>query len=688
MFFDEPLQKRKDARIYQPPAVPETGWKPLQPDQWPNLSGARYIAYDTETKDLGLIDRGPGWARGDAHIVGISMCAEANNGERIQFYLPMRHEFDTSENLDPVNVLRYVGHHLAQPCDKVGANLTYDNGNLQSEGVTVNGRLFDVQYAEALLDNEAEVALEELAHKYLNTSKVTTALYDWISKAYPNTPPKYYRRDIYRSPARLVGPYAEGDASLPLDVWKQQERSLHAQDLDRVFRMECDLIPMMLAMRHRGIRVDLDYAQRLYYELLKETPLLFDKVRNEFGYTLLSTSTNDLAKFFEYVGIKVPRTPEGNYSVRKEWLAGLEHPAGEIINLIREHEKICGTFIKSYMLEQNTNGYLFPQFHQLHGDTNGTKVGRFASSNPNLQNIPSRTKLGKRVRQAFVPDKGAFGWRKFDYSQVHYRLLANLAVDKGDGSAEALRERYRNDPKTDYHMDVYRNVAPLLGWNADYQMIVDANGKEDWNEEIKIKRRPIKNVNFGLLYGQSSKSLAYKAGFTPKQAEEFFKAYHAGAPYVSATMEEIGKEVQAFGYVTTLMGRRIRFPLWEPIKKDWDNPNREEDEKPLEYDRAIRKWGAGIKRAFEYRGVNYKLQGSEPDLMKPGMLACWNSGVFREVGVPMITVHDELDFSVWDNSPRSRECYDFIQHTMENTTKLRIPIFVDESNGPNWGKCD
>lgn len=683
MFFDEPLVNRKDARIRQPPKVPETGWKPLQPHEWPNLTGARYISYDTETKDLGLIDRGPGWARGDAHIVGISMCAEANNGERIQFYLPMRHEFDTTENLDPQNVLRYTHHCLSQPCDKIGANLTYDNGNLQSEGVTINGRLFDVQFAEALLDNEAEVALEELAHKYLHAGKITTELYDWIAQAYPNTPPKYRRRDIYRSPARLVGPYAEADASLPLDVWKQQERSIHAQDLGYVFRLECDLIPMMLAMRRRGVRVDLDYAQRLYYELLNETPLLFKKVKDQFGYTLPSTSSNDLGKFFEHVGITVPRTEEGNYSVRKEWLAGLEHPAGEIANTIREHEKICGTFIKSYMLEQNTNGFLFPQFHQLHGDTNGTKVGRFASSNPNLQNIPSRTKLGKRVRQAFVPDVGAHCWRKFDYSQVHYRLLAHLAVDKGDGSAEALRQRYINDPKTDYHMDVYRNVAPLLGWNVDYQMIADANGKEDWNEEIKIKRRPIKNVNFGLLYGQSSKSLAYKAGFTAKQAEDFFAAYHAGAPYVSATMEEIGKEVQAFGYVTTIAGRRIRFHQWEPIKKNWDEP-----ETPLLYEQAIRKWGAGIKRAFEYRGVNYKLQGSEPDLMKSGMRTLWNSGVFSEIGVPSITVHDELDWSVWDNSARSRECYDFVQQTMQNSWKLRIPVFVDESNGPSWGKAD
>jgi DNA polymerase I-like protein with 3'-5' exonuclease and polymerase domains len=275
------------------------------------------------------------------------------------------------------------------------------------------------------------------------------------------------------------------------------------------------------------------------------------------------------------------------------------------------------------------------------------------------------------VRECFVPDVGHIKWRKFDFSQIHYRLLAHYAVDRGDGSAEALRERYRNDKTTDYHMDVYRNVAPLMGWSLTDE------------EEIKLKRRPIKNVNFGLLYGQSEKSLAYKSGMSEAQAKDFFKSYHAGAPYVKATMEEIGKEVQQYGYVTTLLGRRIRFNYWEPIRRDFDNP-----EMPLPYELAIRKWGAGIRRAYEYRGVNYKFQGSEPDIMKSAMRACWQSGVYDVTGVPSITVHDETDHSVIDDTPRMREAYDFIKHTMENTIKLRIPIFADENNGPNWGKSD
>lgn len=683
LFFDEPLAQRKHARIRVPPPVPDTGWR--RPTEWPNLSAARYISFDTETKDPNLAENGPGWGRGDGHIVGISIAAIAHNGERGAWYFPIRHEIDTHDNMDVTNVLGYSNYVLNTPTDKIGANLTYDIGWLAEEGVKVGGRLFDVQFAEALIDSDARVSLEDLSQKYLCTGKVTDTLYDWIADAYPNTPPTLRRRDIYRSPPKLVGPYAIGDALQPYDIYMQQERILYAENLQHVFRLECDLIPMMIAMRRRGVRVDVDKAQKLFDELTIETAALYERVYQEYGYRLSTSLGPEVGRFMESLGVVVPRNepternPEGSYSIKKEWLDALEHPIGELIHDIREREKICQTFLGSYIFKRSLRGRLYPQFHQLKGDENGTLVGRFASSDPNLQNIPSRTLLGKRVRECFVMDDGHYCWRKFDFSQIHYRLLAHFAVDDGDGSADALRARYCNDPKTDYHMDVYKNVAPFMGWNQDYTL--DAKG--EYNKEVKLKRRPIKNVNFGLLYGQSARSLAFKAGFTGQQATDFFASYHKGAPYVKPTMAAIGQEVQQFGYVTTLAGRRIRFEQWEPIAKNYDNP-----ERPLRYNAAIAKWGAAIKRAFEYRGVNYKFQGSEPDIMKTAMRNLWVSGVFDYVGVPLITVHDELDFSVADDSPQTREAFDFIQRTMETAWKLRVPVFVDESNGPSWGTAD
>ncbi len=696
MFFDdEILVKRKSAQLRALPRVPETGWR--APAQFPNLESACRISFDVETFDPELTIAGPGWARGKGHIVGISLGAQDRQGNIGSWYFPMRHTVEPEYNLDPANVLSYAKHVLETPVPKVGANLLYDVGWLSEESIYVRGELDDVQFAEALLDEEALVALDVLGFKYLQEGKATNALYDWIREAYkPNE--RQIRANIYRSPPRLVGPYAQSDTSLPLRILPLQIQQLQNEQLTELYRLECDLIPLLVRMRREGVSVDVDKAVRMKAELELETIELYKRVKHEYGVTIESCSGANLEFLFNHIGLEYPRNtpsktrPDGTGKFEKEWLKALTHPVGELINDIREHEKICGTFLQSYIIEKNVNGKLFPQFHPLKGDDNGTQVGRFASSDPNLQNIPSRTALGKRVRTCFVPDDEHHEWRKHDYSQIHYRELAHYAVDGdirredfprvldfwnsgsqnkwgGIGSADALRERYCNDPATDYHDDVYNNVAPRFGWDlSDVEL-------------RRVKRRPIKNINFGLLYGQSEKSLAYKSGLSGAQATEFFKIYHEGAPYVKSTMKAIAFEVQQFGYVCTLLGRRARFNLWEPN-------NFQDRGTPLHYDAAIRQYGPNIRRAFEYRGVNYKLQGTEPDIMKTGMRACLNSGVFDYVGVPRLTVHDELDWSVRDDSPQTREAFRFIQETMQNAVRLRVPIKVDVSTGPSWGKAD
>lgn len=692
LFFDETLERRKDARMKLPPPVIDTGWRP--PAYFPNLDNAHLISFDTETKDKELTKSGPGWGRDRGHIVGFSIAAEARNGERGKWYFPMRHEFGDLPNMDVNNCLQFAQYALGNKHQiKIGQNLTYDVGWFEYEGVNVAGELNDVMFGEALIDNDAVVNLDYIAHKYLGAGKQTNLLDEWILAAYPDTSKNKLHREIYRSPLMLVGPYGERDADAPLDIWRKQQREIEKEQLGYVYRLECDLIPLMVRMRMQGVPVDVPFFEKLYDELNSELEPMFAKTRHEFGVNLYKTSSTHVGRIMESMGAKVPgKFVDGvrvGYSVTKEWLTNLHHPFADAVLYLREHEKICQTFIKSYILGQNVNGLIYPTFHQLRGDDDGdgatgTKLGRFASSGPNLQNIPSRTKLGKRVRQGFICRQTGGKqrrWRKFDYSQIHYRLLANFAV--GPGSNE-LRQRYINDPKTDYHMDVYKNVAPFMGWNQDYTRVIGEDGKEDWNEDIKFRRRPIKNVNFGLLYGQSAKSLAYKSSMTDAQATEFFSGYHKGAPYVKPTMAAIEKEAQRDGFVTTLLGRRLRFNLWEPKKRNYDNPAM-----PLPYALAYQKWGSEINRAYGYRAVNYKFQGSEPDIMKHGMRDCLRSGVFDYTGYPLITVHDELDFDDPDfNDPHMKEAFEFIQRTMQNTIQLRVPIYVDSTSGPNWGKSD
>jgi DNA polymerase I-like protein with 3'-5' exonuclease and polymerase domains len=670
---DSEVILKKRTHVKALPRIEENGWRP--PQYFPNLSNAAAISFDVETNEPDF-EHGPGWGRGSGHIVGLAIGAVDRAGERGQWYFPVRHSVETEWNLDPSNVFAWAKQTLETSIPKIGANLIYDVGWLTTEGIQVGGRLHDVQFAEALIDETAEVNLDALAHKYASGGKDSASMYEWLASAYGGKANDRQRANIWRAPPRLVGPYGEADASLPLTIMQAQWPILEREGLIELFDMENKLIRLLVRMRLAGVTVDLAYADELYGELGREVERLNQKIKDDYGFFVNVNSGKDLAKLFDSLGLDYGKTADGNPSFQKEFLKGVEHPAGKLVNDIREHDKIRSTFLQSYILKRarpiagsNSLATLHCSFHPLKGDENGTKTGRFASSDPNLQNIPARTKLGKRVRTAFVADPGQLAWEKNDYSQIEYRMLAHFADGETEAekrAAEALRKTYNDNPKTDYHDKVYGMVCPLMGWDFN-----------DPDADLRATRRkPIKNVNFGLIYGQSEKALAFKAGFSQEQAREFFKAYHAAAPYAKATMKAIAKEVQTFGYVRTILGRRTRFNLWESTEDKSSGV-------PLEM--ALRYFGSNIKRAFDYRGTNYKLQGSAADVIKKAMVQCFDDGVFDVTGVPKLQVHDELDFSVIDDSPQQQEAFRYMRYVLENATPCRVPILVDHGRGPNWG---
>jgi DNA polymerase I-like protein with 3'-5' exonuclease and polymerase domains len=228
-------------------------WKP--PRDLPNLFGERVIGIDTETKDPYLKQNGPGWGYGDGNIVGVSLSTEYES-----WYLPVAHEVGTHQNLDKDNVYRYLNDLLKDDkCVKVGANLQYDVGWLNQEGIKVRGDLYDVQFAEAVLDDVAlSYSLDTIAHKYLRTGKNKSELQDWIDNG--EDPPVDFRAAIYRAPPCLVYDYACSDASLPISILKLQWKKLHKNGLLDVFKLESKLIQILIAMRMRGMHVDLDRA--------------------------------------------------------------------------------------------------------------------------------------------------------------------------------------------------------------------------------------------------------------------------------------------------------------------------------------------------------------------------------------------------------------------------------------------
>lgn len=658
LFWEDVQQIGRNKVIRIQPPIPETGWRP--PTYLPDLTNAPAISLDVETFDPDLEDFGPGWARGVGHLVGISIGVPGGH----RWYYPLRHEIEPELNWPVEPVLEWLRHTLGNPNQpKVGANLMYDVGWLRQEGVIVRGELHDVQFAEALLDESAKVSLEILAQKYLSEGKESSLLYRWCSDFYGGPVTGKQRANIYRAPARLVGPYAESDADLPLKVLEKVYPLMAKQNLLFLFRMECDLIYPLIDMRFAGVSVDVKKAEKLRDALIIREKLEQEKLNVLIGFKVEINRGSSLKKAFDSIGLPYKLTPDGNPSFTKQFLADLKHPLGDHIREVRKLAKLRGTFIESYILENNINGKVYGQFHPMRGDDGGTRSGRFSSSTPNLQNLPSRDdELAPLIRGLFIPDYGHLGWRKYDYSQIEYRFLIHFAV--GPGSDEA-RQKFINEPDTDYHEWTLDLVAPMAGWDISTP------------EKRKPWRRPTKNVNFGMIYGMGEETLAGNLNLSKKDAKAFFKAYDAGIPFAKPTMAAAMNEAKETGIISTILGRKSRFDLFEPV--GWHRGN----SVPLPYKLAILQH-QNIQRAHTHKALNRKLQGSAADLMKMAMWRCWKDGIFDVTGIPRLTVHDELDFS----DPGGKdEAFLEMKHILENAIPLRLPVRADFDFGEDWGHC-
>jgi DNA polymerase I-like protein with 3'-5' exonuclease and polymerase domains len=281
-----------------------------------------------------------------------------------------------------------------------------------------------------------------------------------------------------------------------------------------------------------------------------------------------------------------------------------------------------------------------------------------SSSNPNLQNIPARDEvIGPLIRSLFLPETGE-KWVRDDWSQIEYRLLAHYA--NGEGSNEA-RSAYNSDPKTDFH----KMCAGFLG--------VDP--------EDKIARKRVKNVNFLSVYGGGVDKLAVTFGCSVEEATEFATLYHKKLPFVKKTGERASKTAAQKGFVTTILGRRQRFPLWEP-PGNWKR-----DHVPLPRDEAIKAHGTNLARAYTYAALNRVLQGGAADLMKKSLVDMHDAGVFDVIGPPLVIVHDEFGNSVSFENKQHQQAIQEVQNVMQNSIKFRVPILAEREVGDSWGNC-
>lgn len=641
------------------PAIPDTGWQ--RPDlNNMNLAGAKLISIDTETCDPTLNELGPGAKRG-GYIAGLAVGTD--DGRR--WYLPFAHQYDpNNHNMPREHVLRWARDNLTRPGQpKVGARLLYDLEFLAEAGVPVEGPFYDVQVAEPLIDEEAHTyALDALGEKYLGEGKRDEVLYQWCSAAYGGSATrKAQAQNIYRAPPEVVGPYAEADVDLPLRVLAEQQKVLQAQGLNDIWDIETQLIPMLLAMRRRGVRVNVSGAKELDHNLMLEA----ERARQALQAEGIDPNVRDgIAAYCDRRGIKYNRTapskahPDGLPSFTAPWFNVQDDEILGKVALVRKLEKHAGTFLQGYIVDHQIGGRLYCEFNQLRSDEYGTVSGRFSSSNPNLQNIPSRDEeLAPLVRSLWLPEEDE-DWYSDDWSQIEYRLLVHYGRGKG---ARETQQQYIDNPRTDFH--VY--VSELTG----------------------VPRKPAKNINFGLVYGMGESTLAARLGRTTEQAKEIFDQYHGRLPFVKKTYDEAQRIARDRGDIRTILGRRRRFRYYEP--SDWNVSRawRAAGKPALSREVAEAEWGVdNIRRAYTHKALNSLLQGSAADIMKKAMVDIWKAGVCNYLGAPLLTVHDELDWSV-PRTPAARQAHDEVVRIMESCVRLNVPLLCDSESGPNWGQC-
>lgn len=652
------LEKTKNAIsrikvIHNPPPRVEAVMPWSAPSELPSLAGIKRLAIDCETCDPDLLTLGPGVRRG-GYIVGLAIGAD----DVRRWYLPTRHE--GGGNLDQAMVRRWAIEELNKfSGELVGANLLYDLDFLghESWGVSFpNVTAFhDVQVAEPLIDEwRKEYTLDAISKDYLGIGKDETVLREAAAMQGATTNDQI-KKIIWKLPAGYVGQYAEGDVDRPLRILPLQFKKLQDENLEEVYTIERKLIPILLAMRQRGVRVNVDHAEYVREQLALSRDEALKKVRAIAGPRAELMAPESFANSFQEPPPRTPKTDKP--SVTKGWLeAHQSDPLAAAISEGRAVDYLINTFIDGHIRTHSINGRIHAQFNQLKGEGGGT-IARFSSSNPNLQNIPARDEeLAPLIRGLFLPDEGEI-FNRLDYSQIEYRLLAHFAVGPG---AEEARRKYNDDPKTNFH----KFCATMMGMDPESKSVL----------------KKAKGTNFCKVYGGGVPKIALVIGCSLAEAEEFTNIYDRELPFVKSTLEAAMKWAQKQGYVTTVLGRRQRFPLWEPAGYGGNQP-------PLRHEMAIQCYGHRIQRYMTYAALNRKNQGSSADITKKAMVDCWEAGLQRVLGAPLVTVHDELDLSVPDTQGGEEAVQEY-KRLMEETVKLKVPVLVERESGPNWGEVE
>jgi DNA polymerase I-like protein with 3'-5' exonuclease and polymerase domains len=655
---------------------PDTDW--VAPTELPDLRGRPLVAIDSETKDDGLAnDLGPGWALGPmGYIAGVSFAAEG-----VQGYVPVQHPETDNFPLD--NVMRWLDDHFKFGTRIVFHNGPYDTGWFGCHGVAPPVNFEDTQPACVMLDEtKKRYNLDACCKRYGVPGKDTGLLLDAI-EAYGGNRSKG-AADIWRLPARYAGPYAEADAVATLNLWRQVEGQLRAQEVWDAYRTEIDLIPMVVAMRRRGIRIDSGMALQTKREFLEVRDESLKEIGGIIGLRRDASvdevrSPRTLENWFHTHNISFPRTSGGKTgrsqgSFSADWMEKHEHPLARAVTKARQFDDAAFKFIDNFLLGFSHKGRIHAEIHQFLSDEGGTRSHRFSYSEPPLQQMPSpdkdprdaekklieRLAVGSKIRRVFLPEKGEF-WVANDYSQQEPRITVHMAAACNMRGVETALESYRNNARTDYHT-----------------MVADMTG---------LVRPRAKILNLALTYGKGLKAVAEELGVSLEEAKAMMEMYFEKLPFIKP-LEELCKRMAANrGYIRLIDGARVHYNDWEGGWVDWEEKQKaialglRFDACSIEEAQERQKdprhpWSkVRLRRADTRKALNNLVQGSAARQTKKAMLGMWREGI-----LPLIQMHDELGASCGEESQANR-----IAEIMRDAVPLKVPVIVDTEVGNSWG---
>lgn len=560
-----------------------------------------------------------------AHLVGLSF----SFAEREAYYVPVKSEKHRGGGLAEKKVLGVLKPVLEDPdLKKLGQNVKYDWIVLANHGVRLAGVHFDTMVASYLLNPiKRNHNLDDLSLEYLGVKKIAT-------KDLLGTGAKAITMDLV--PMEKVAEYASEDADCVFRLKQKLAPRLRDDGLDRLFyEVEMPLTEVLALMEMNGVEIDTVLLGKFSKEAGENLEKLAHKIYGEAGEEFNINSTKQLGEVL-FSKLKLPkgRKTKTGYSTDVEVLERLaqDYALPKLLLDYREQSKLKSTYCDALpALVNPRTGFIHTSFNQT-----VTATGRLSSSEPNLQNIPIKTDLGRQIRKAFVPRAKGHLLLSADYSQVELRLLAHFSEDA------ALTAAFRDDA------DIHRFTASLL-----YGVRPAEVSRE--------MRNLAKTINFSIIYGKTPFGLSRDLGITLEEAEAFIKSYFERYPGVSQFLESQKEKARKQGFLTTILARRAYFP-------DLASTNQ------------------NLRQFAERAAVNAPLQGSAADLIKLAMIDIQKEllkGKYRALMI--LQVHDELVFDL----PRGElaQIKDLVREKMEGALELRVPLKVDLSAGESWYKA-